>query len=75
MVFLTRQSYIAERRVGVPSLIKMVEKMTDHTVIFKKSFGVGSFRLDENKLLRFLIILSNPWVIFGLPKRTVRSIG
>ena len=53
MVFLTRQSYIAERRVGAPSLIKMVEKMTDHTVIFKKPFGAGRFWVDETSCYAF----------------------
>jgi len=47
MVLLTRQSYIAERRAGVTSLIKMVEKMTDHTVIFNRPFDASGFWVDE----------------------------
>jgi len=35
------------------SLIKMVEKMTDHTVIFKKPFGAGRFWVDETSCYAF----------------------
>jgi len=31
----------------------MVEKMTDHTVIFKKPFGAGRFWVDETSCYAF----------------------